>query len=260
MTERAKTLSLRLPAGTTRLVVLGDPHGDLIALDEVLEREAGPTTAFVSAGDNIGYADGATSSYFCAVLAERNIPSVLGNHEAWSAEEGRLFLGASGLPNELTPEATAWIRALPDRIAIEAEAAPRLRLRVVHCLPGWAYVNRDNAERLADIEDADVTFCGHSHRPSIYTLRRGRKPTARRLDPRATDPLLIRREAGARYVVDTGSLARPTGRRGMCPERATYAVLDLAANTLELRSLDKTPAIEALMRRMSEREAGPGEA
>ena len=52
-----RTDTLRLPASTARLVVLGDPHGDLIALDLVLAREGKHGTAFVSVGDNVGYAD-----------------------------------------------------------------------------------------------------------------------------------------------------------------------------------------------------------
>ncbi len=254
VSDAPRTLSLRLPAATARLVVLGDPHGDLIALDEVLRREQRPDTAIVSAGDNIGYADGGSSSHLCAALAARNIPSVRGNHEVWSEDAGRLFLGAPGLPNALTDETWAWIAALPDRIELTAEALPRARLSVRHCLPDWAYVNRDNAERLLDIEDAHVAFCGHTHRPAIYTIRRGRRTTCRRLDPRGGRPLTVRREPGCRYVVDAGSLARPAGPRGGRPllEWGTYAVFDLRADTLELRAVDKRPLFEALLRRMSE--------
>ena len=66
-----RTDTLRLPADVNRLVVLGDPHGDLIGLELVLAKEGKPGTAFASAGDNVGYADGKVLSFMCQLLEER---------------------------------------------------------------------------------------------------------------------------------------------------------------------------------------------
>jgi len=250
--EEGRTDDLRLPEGATRLVVLGDPHGDLIGLDLALAREAGPGAAFVSVGDNVGYADGPVSSLMCRALAERGIRSVYGNHEAW-AEDGRLtVVSPGGQSPRLDAEALAWCRALPHRLRISAPglAGP---VHVVHTLPAWAYVRADTAERLADLEEAaHVTFCGHSHKPAVYALRRGlRRPKVRRLDPRAAAPVEVPLEPGTRYVVDAGSLARPAGpRRGLRLERATYAVLDLERRAVRLVALDKTARMEAIFREM----------
>ena len=54
---------MELPAEVWRIVVLGDPHGDLIALEQVLLQESRPDTLVLSAGDNVGYSDGAVSSW-----------------------------------------------------------------------------------------------------------------------------------------------------------------------------------------------------
>ncbi|MGE0706411.1 MAG: metallophosphoesterase [Planctomycetota bacterium] len=238
---------LRLGPEVTRVVVLGDPHGDLIGLDLVLQRESRPGTLILSAGDNVGYADAQLSSYICQVMAERGIKSVRGNHEAWS-EERQLFLSPPGAPRELSEAAWAWCQALPERLRLPGlfcgEAV------VVHCLPGWDYVNADNAARLLDVEDAKLVVCGHTHKPAIYALGgRARRARVTRLDPRGKDPLVVVPwEAGKRYVVDAGSLARPCGpRRGMCEERATYAAIDLERKELSLVSLDKGPRIRALL-------------
>lgn len=250
-----RTEHLALPAGTTRLVVLGDPHGDLIGLELALEREARPDTAIVSAGDNIGYADGVVSSFMCQVMASRGIRSVFGNHEDWS-RGGRLFLGAPGGENGLTPEALAWCRALPYRLAIRPEARPDLRLHVVHTLPEWAYVKTDSAGRLLDLEpEARVVCCGHSHKPAIYALRQGlRRPKVHRLDPLSSKPLEVPLAPDTRYVVDAGSLARPARPRfGMCLERATYAVVDLGREVLSLVSIDKAPRLQALIEELTRR-------
>ena len=247
---RERTDTWTLPPETTRLVVLGDPHGDLIGFEEVLAREERPGTAFVSVGDNVGYADGVLSSHFCALLAAKGVPSVAGNHEAWS-EGGKLFLSPPGQPKELTAEAWAWLQALPHRLVVASGAAPDLRIHVVHTLPDWAYVNADNAERFLDLEGADVVLCGHTHRPALYTALRGKRLAVRQLDPRSALPLEAKLEQGARYVVDAGSLARPSRPgRGTCEERGTYAVLDLVARSVRLHSVDKRPRIRALMKQM----------
>lgn len=244
--ERAETV--RLPASITRLVVLGDPHGDLIGLEEVLAREAGPHVAMFSAGDNVGWADAAASSQLCAVLAARGIRSVTGNHEVWS-EGGRLFMAPPGAPRQLTPEALAWCEGLPYRLVIVAEALPGLRIHLVHTFDDWSYVDGDSAERLADVEAADVVFCGHTHRPAVHVIERGRRTKTRKLDPRSKKGVDVRWSPGARYVVDAGSLARPFAARvGPCPERGTYAAFGLVTRTLHLRAVDKTPRLQAIMR------------
>lgn len=237
-----------LPAHVTRLVVLGDPHGDVIGLEEVLAREAGPHVAIASAGDNVGYADATLSSQLVAALAARGIKSVLGNHEAWS-QGGRLFLSPPGAPSQLTPEAQAWCEALPYRLEVVAAALPGLRIHVVHTFEDWSYVGPDSAERLADMEAADVVFSGHTHRPAVHVLERGaRQPRTRRLDPRSKRGVDVRWSPGARYVVDAGSLGRPTvPRQGPSLERGTYAAFDLVTRTIELRSIDKTARLQALM-------------
>lgn len=244
--EAGPTEGLALGEAVTRVVVLGDPHGCPIGLDLALEREEGPTTTILSAGDNIGYADAAASSAFVAALAARGIRSVRGNHEAWS-RGGRLFLGPPGAPRDLTPAARAWCEALPGRLVV---TGPRLAapVHLVHALPGWDYPGPDTAERLLDLEGAPVVVCGHSHRPAIYAFGPGAlAPEVHRLDPTAAAPVVVPWDPRSRYVVDAGSLGRPDRPRGRAVlERGTYAAFDLVARTLSLHAVDKRPRLRAL--------------
>jgi predicted phosphodiesterase len=241
VTDARRTQVLSLPAGCERVVALGDPHGDLAGLELVLAREAGPKTAIVSVGDNIGYADGPTSSEFCRRLVARSIQSVFGNHEAWMGPGGRLFLVTDrAAPRALEPDALAFCTSLPYRLRFEHEG---LKVSIVHTLgegETWDYVSLESAGDLLDEQNADVVICGHSHGPAIYSVPRAGKLRQARLDLDGDQPLVLSLERGVRYVVDAGSLGRPghhplPGRL----DRATWAVLDLARRSVALQVATK---------------------
>lgn len=246
-----RTDFIELPPSKKRIVVLGDPHGDLLGLIEVLEREDRPEVQIFSAGDNIGYADGPMSAELCRLLAERKIPSVTGNHEAWSPT-GKLFLGPPGAPLDLTPEAHAWCQGLPYRIKIKAAAAPDLALTLVHTVPNWDYVKADNARSFVQDEEADVIFSGHTHRPGIYTIDEAKVAfEVASLSPKKS-PIRAALAKGARYIVDAGSLARPNQGFKAQLEKGSYAALDLEKRVIEVHGFSKKERLEALMKRVLE--------
>jgi predicted phosphodiesterase len=244
-----RTDTVELPESKKRIVVLGDPHGDLIAMIEVLEREDRPEVQIFSAGDNIGYADGPTSSELCRLLQERKIPSVTGNHEAWS-KDGKLFLGPA--PTQLTPEADAFCKGLPYRLKIVAKAAPELSLVLVHTVPNWDYVSPENARNFSLTEGADIVFSGHTHRPGVYTITDERISLENAsLSPKKS-PLRVPMTKGARYIADAGSIARPNQGFKSQLEKGSYAALDLEKRVLEIHAFSKKERIEALMKRVVE--------
>jgi len=124
-------------------------------------------------------------------------------------------------------------------------------IHVVHTLPDWAYVNVDTVDRMFDVEaEARIVFCGHTHRPSIYSLKSGKhNAKVRRLNPRG-EPVVVPYEPNTRYVVDAGSLARPVGGRRQATECATYAVFDMEQGTIGLHGIDKTERMKALYEEM----------
>lgn len=238
--------SLDLPPGVTRLVALGDPHGDLHGLEGVLAREARPPAAVLSMGDNVGYEDGPTSSAFVERLVALGIPSISGNHEDWLDDEGGLSIVRDSARRRLTPAAFAWCQNLPLRLRLRLAAAPGLKVVAVHtCLaPGrrqrWPFLDRPGkVEQLVQDEGADVVLTGHTHGPKVWRVKGG-GATAVPLELEPGARLVVPLEPGARYVLDAGSLGRPghhpdPGRFDL----ATYAVLDVARRQLELHAFTK---------------------
>lgn len=243
---------LELPGEVRRLIVLGDPHGDLAGLEAVWEREGGTGVALFSVGDNVGYADGLASSAFCRRFRELGGRSVTGNHEHWQGDDDELMIvipprpGADLPPRErwrLDPEAAAWSRALPHRLELKLAGWKGLRVVLRHTIgPGWAYVHSGNAAELAEDEQADLVFVGHSHGPCLYRIAAGERSPDREegLSLTGEEQALLEVEPFYRYVVDAGSLARP-GYHPEPPvlELATYATLDLETRRLALHALAK---------------------
>lgn len=233
-----ETETISLPKKITRLVVLGDPHGDLRGLLGVLEREGGDAAAFVSVGDNVGYADGPTSSRLCEELMRRRIPSVIGNHEEWMDNIGRLAMVHDGENWILSPKAFEWSRSLPYRIRFIMQSAPHLSVSVVHSLKSpidWKFIKPVNVSLLKEQENTDLVFCGHSHGPKIFSEECIRLNLLKEKDQASVDLT-----ANQQYVVDAGSMGRPAYFPDpMHLERATYAVLDIKKNSVTIRSFKK---------------------
>ena len=233
------------PAQITRLVVLGDPHGDHAGLDAVVDREASPETAFASVGDNVGYAKGSTSSSFVRRLWDLGARSVQGNHEDWLSLEGRLAICLDRSDRELEPEVSAWAKELPRELLCEFHAAPGLRLLLTHTLDArqgmkWPYVDRATVHRVSEELAADLIVFGHTHSPRLYHPEgEGWREELLELSegPAAIQAPLPR---GQRLFADAGSLARPSHREtGDAYHLATYLRVDLATRRVELRALSK---------------------
>lgn len=239
---------LILPATVTRIVALGDPHGDLAGLEVVLGGEERAGTAILSVGDNIGYADANACSELCRRLATRGIPSVFGNHEDWSSDDGELFLMKKpGGTKVLAADALAFCRARPMRIRITLEKEPGLVVSVVHTLArevdgriGWEYVTPVNADVLADEEGAQVVLCGHSHGPAIYEISPDGQVHTTHLSLEGDETASVTLRQDWRYVIDCGSLAR-TGYHNEPGTfaLATYGFVDLTERTVGMRAVAK---------------------
>lgn len=247
MSRRTDTWTL--PPDVTRLVVLGDPHGDLAGLEAVLAVESRPGTAFVSVGDNVGYADGPASSRFVARLAGLGVRSVFGNHEEWAEDSGKLFLvEPRGASRQLTPEAVAWCEALPARLDVVFASAPGWRVRVAHTDLGlgehldWPFLNAANVRDFPRDEDADLVLFGHSHGAAVYRIAPSGEVVSTRLRLDGPQREAVRLDFGAAFAIDAGSLGRPgyhphPGRLDL----GTYAVVDAVRRTVELVAVSKHP-------------------
>ena len=146
-----------------RLAIISDLHADVHALRDALAQiERLACDEVVCAGDVLDY--GRFPERTIALLQERRIPAIRGNHERPAIHEGR---DASGL--ELTAAAMVWLAKLPASWASTIEG---VRVSVWHARPGndmhGIYPNDLNDElvsRLLDKAKCDVLVVGHTHVP-----------------------------------------------------------------------------------------------
>jgi putative phosphoesterase len=188
--------------------VVSDIHSNLVALEAVLA-DMPDVDRLVCAGDVVGY--NAWPAECVAVLRERNVPTVMGNHDRMVAT-GRNFRG-NGMAQagveyadaELNDVQRTWVENLP-RERTFADG----RLKVVHDHPEdqdrYTYPDEFSPALLGD-EDALVL--GHTHVQHHERYDEG-------------------------VVVNPGSVGQPRDR----DPRAAYAVLDLENLSVEERRVE----------------------
>lgn len=225
-----------------RIVFLGDPHGDVAALERVLAIESAPNTVFISVGDNIGYATAMKCSTLIGILKEKNIRSVWGNHEHWSGNDGTLFMMREpGNSKKLAPGAVEFCKSLPRKIKIESDYLPGVNINVQHSIfdkktEEWDWITPDNVK---DFVFGDIVVTGHSHKLGLHIISKTtpKLPVVTRIyDNTGSNSQVI--HPNQRYVLDSGSLARADGEY---PDFkiGTYSVINLKDKILEIKSFNK---------------------
>jgi diadenosine tetraphosphatase ApaH/serine/threonine PP2A family protein phosphatase len=213
-----------------RLAVIADVHGNLEAFCAVLaDIDGAGIDRVISLGDNIGY--GAESEAVMALIRERGIPSVLGNHELavkaprfyrWFNPKVRrtLQLTFSGLSEQTVADIR---RMAPFRV--------EWGCRFVHGFPPRSVVlylyqmSERNICRAFERIDEARCFIGHTHDLALVQVS-GRKPTYLPFS-RGISPL----DDAARYLINVGSVGQP--RDG--DNRAKYVIWDRSASSVEVR-------------------------
>lgn len=157
------------------LGLLADVHGNREALEACLEdARARGVGRFVFLGDYVGY--GADPEWVVRAVMERvasGSRALLGNHDAAVAGAvNGMHDGAEDsieyTRNELGREERAFLASLPmtieddGRLFVHAEAAAPNR---------WTYVREaPDAVRSMRATSCRATFCGHVHRPALYSM------------------------------------------------------------------------------------------
>jgi len=196
----------------TRIAIFADIHGNLPALEAVLEDIAGAgVDEILVGGDLVGR--GPEGSRVVERIAALGVATIGGNHEDYLLSfrrrevpgewlEREEWAASRWMAAELTDEAAEWIDGLP--FSVVAETAPGLRL--VHGTPAsnqegigpWTRDDEITAHLAAVAEP--LLVCAHTHRP------------------------LLRRQ-GERMVVNVGSVGLPFNR----DRRAQYAIFELGS-------------------------------
>jgi putative phosphoesterase len=209
-----------------KLLIFSDVHGDLLAVEAALGH-AGRLgcTAVVCGGDLV---DGdPLAEEVIALLRERAVPCIRGNHDRWAIGAGRAIEpngGLVGAPYDasslgLSRRAIRYLSKLPTYWEMTADD---LRIAMHHGRPGddmhGVFPDLDRADVCTLLEAAgtDVLLLGHTHEAFVATLG------DRRL---IANPGSLWRGAGGTFgVLDTKScrftVYRTSGEEVTIPRRS----------------------------------------
>ena len=213
-----------------RYLVLSDIHSNLEAFQAVLD-DAGPVDEVWCLGDVVGY--GPDPNACVQLLRSHEHRCIAGNHD-W-ATLGKLNLADF---NRDAREANLWNREqLSTRSLAYLEALPEVLVEGQFTLahgsprhPIWEYVVHPRVALEAfGFFDTQVCLVGHTHLPAIFRLQTDdERNTLDVLAVAVGEPLSLGEE---RLIINPGSVGQP--RDG--DPRASYAILDLDARTVEHR-------------------------
>jgi diadenosine tetraphosphatase ApaH/serine/threonine PP2A family protein phosphatase len=213
-----------------RLGILSDVHGNLEALEAVLEAlDEARVERIICCGDVVGY--GASPNECVALLRAREIPTILGNHDAAVLSDAQISFfnemardAVLWTRNSLSPENLVWLHERPMTMTVgEAffvHASPRDP-------PEWNYVLTYPEARIA-FRHFRRRFCfiGHSHQPFFIALH-----GEDLIHLRASEVPI---EDDTRYLVNVGSVGQPRDH----DPRAACVIADFAEGRLSLIRVD----------------------
>ncbi len=214
-----------------KLAILSDIHGNLEALEAVLaDMEKTRPDQVVSLGDNISY--GPDSARVMEILMERDIASILGNHEMAVCHprfmkwfNPRSQKAVSQAAKSLGTKARDYIRTLP-RYRILPNG-----IRLVHGLPPdspFLYLYQMDPGALArriQAMDPLLCFAGHTHDLELFSLSNGELVT-QKIKGRT-----LSLEGNRPCIVNAGAVGQP----GDGEPSAKYLILDTQTQALEIR-------------------------
>lgn len=213
-----------------RLAVLSDIHGNMQAFCSVLaDIDRTGVDRIVSLGDNIGY--GAESEQVMALIRERSIPSILGNHEL-AVKSPRFYRWFNPLVRS-TLETT--FSGLSERTVEQIRGMELFRVqwgcRFVHGFPPRSpllYLHQTSARKIRrafERIDERLCFIGHTHDLALIGVTG--EAAAHLPFTRGRFPL----DDDRKYLVNVGAVGQP--RDG--DSRAKYVIWDSDRASVEVR-------------------------
>jgi len=200
-----------------RLCVISDIHGNLEALEKVLGLLEDYNCPVICLGDIVGY--GANPNECVSLIKDRQIKSVMGNHDA--AAVGLIDLNwfnpiakraIKWTTNKLTTESKSFLKSQKKSIKI-GEAF------MVHGSPMdpiTEYVsNIFVANNCFEFLEEDITLVGHTHVPLSFTYNRDQIKVEHYINGGKFT-------INGRCILNPGSVGQPRDGNQM----ASYAVLD----------------------------------
>lgn len=157
-----------------KYAIISDIHANIDALEPVLSRiEGAGVDRMVCLGDVVGY--NANPNECADILRGRNIPTILGNHDAvacgleepWGFNPVALA-AAMWTREQLSPANLEWLKSLPDALNFGSFV-------VVHGAPKnhntYLFSWEDILPHLYFLEEQNCDICmmGHTHTPGIFS-------------------------------------------------------------------------------------------
>jgi len=210
-----------------RYGIFSDVHSNLEALEAILDAiEAERVDQLLCAGDWVGY--GADPTACLAILRQRGVLSVCGNHDAavagqmdldWFNPYARAALEWTS--TQLSEGDRSYLRNLP---LVWTDARLTLVHSSLHEPREFHYIlNLSDAQASLRLQTTPVLFVGHTHSPGIF-VQEGERVSFQRIWP-------LRIEPQRRYLVNVGSVGQP--RDG--DPRAAWCLYDSEEKALEVR-------------------------
>lgn len=159
-----------------RLGLIGDIHADVRALEAALRRlDALGVAGIVCTGDLVGYGDEPDAAV--ALVKDRGIPSVRGNHDRYALESRRLLGPRGWRPAQLRNDTWEFLETLPTHRLIDQDGR---RLALYHGSPrsDLEFVSPykplpESVHQFWEETDAQILILGHTHIPMIDRQPRG---------------------------------------------------------------------------------------
>ena len=210
-----------------RYAIISDIHGNLAALDRVLQHiESDECDRIICLGDIVGYGPFPNE---CIDLVRQQCDIVLmGNHDhaAIGRTDTTYFniyakMAIDWTSAVLTPRSIDFLQGLDFRYS-ESDA---LFVHATPCEPeAWDYIlSPFEALRNFECFAERVAFIGHSHVPVIFSLQGERD-----IDARRASNLVLKEDR--RYIINVGSVGQP--RDGN--PKAAFAIYDDQSRELEM--------------------------
>ncbi len=211
------------------IALFADIHANRPAFEACLAQARGyGAQRFVLLGDYVGY--GANPDWAVSTvmdLVDGGAIAVLGNHDSAIANpreqlnvEARMVIewtrGVLGTAQRKFLAELPLTQQSDDRLYVHADASQPKQ---------WIYVaSATEAAQSLIATSAHVSFCGHIHKPALYTMSATAKMTAFTPTTGAAIPLAV----GRRWLAVLGSVGQP--RDGN--PAASYLMLDTAKNEI----------------------------
>ena len=212
-----------------RLAIFADIHANRQAFSACLDfARARGAERIVCLGDIVGYgADPEWAVDTVMDLVDDGAIAVIGNHDhAISTPSESMNAVATGRDRVDARQAQRAAAAFSGGVAADAAEDDRLYVHSEASHPArWHYVrDTPDAARSIAATDAHVTFCGHIHRPALYSMSSAAKMTSFIPTPDVPVQLL----GGRRWLAVLGSVGQP--RDG--DPAASFAMLDTTSREL----------------------------